>query len=162
MTWTSYISRNIQKTLKVFFRKLGIKIYFHPYLFILSGLILTGLCGLGFLNFTFEDRVLYLWLPTSSDVFKNFETYINLFGDFESNMLLLIKENNNNNLMKTNKMNVLFDIFQISMNSTIISSKSSNIRWDFDKLCTRQYDTYPYCDSLESNVFALWLQQEPH
>lgn len=161
MTWSSIISRRFQKWLKLCFRKLGIKIYYHPYAFMSSGLLLTFACCLGFLNFSYENRSMYLWIPNTSQFFLNFETYINYFGEFESNMLLIIKENTGNNILTTDTMNILYNIFLESTNNSKLAIKSANVDWYFQDLCTRQYDSYPVCDSIESNIFSFW-QNNPN
>ena len=152
MTCSSYISGRIQKHLKKWLLKLGIQIYFHPYLFLLSGFLLTGICCLGLLNLHYENRIQYLWLPRNSDLWQNFETYIKYYGEPEPTMILMIKDLNNENLLTPTRMTQLFEIFQISTNDSKISSDP----WNFDNVCARQYPGYPYCDSIHENLFIFW------
>ena len=58
--WTSFVSDFCQSWLEKFFYKLGLVAFKRPLLFLICGVFLTVLCGLGFMNFIMETRVNYL------------------------------------------------------------------------------------------------------
>ena len=151
---TSYISNKNQRLVETLFRWIGYNAYHHGCIFILTGITLTLLCGAGVLNYTFIATSIDLWVPTQSKIYSQYETIIDNFGTFGTETSLLIHNNNYENLLTPNNLNILFQLFQYPINN--ITAQEGGIGYTFDDLCSRKYSNYPYCDSLESNIFAIW------
>lgn len=168
MACTDFISSRAQRAFKKLFYSIGVALYYHPWRFILCGLLLTCLSSIGFLRLTVETDTWLLWIPLYSEIYHEYNTYTKYFGEFPKSMVILFKENNNENLLTPSKMDAMYNIFKVSMNSSIISIKSpienndnnnnmSNTnRWGFNDLCQRPYDSYPLCESVESNIFSFF------
>jgi len=66
----SRCSRSISSGLENGFFCYGKTVATYPCLFILFCLALTGICSIGLLTFTMEERPFKLWIPQDSDFFK--------------------------------------------------------------------------------------------
>lgn len=77
----------------------------------------------------------------------------------------MIEEIDGNNLLTSENMNIMFEIFNDGMNYTY--KDNNNKIWTFDNLCERPYPSYPQCSSQEDGLFAffgfeslLWQSQD--
>ncbi len=51
----------------------GFKVAQYPWYFVAGCLILSGLCGIGLINYTEENNAFRLWIPEESEFVKNYE-----------------------------------------------------------------------------------------
>ena len=154
-TSTRLISDFCQKIVSKVFYNYGINVFRYPYVFVLCSIIITGLSLLGFQHYEYENRTVYLWVPQSSQIFKNYKTNVKYFGENDKTMSILIHNINNNNLLTPANMNIMYQVYKQATNN-VSYIDSNNREWRYDDLCVRPYHGYAYCSSYESNIFALF------
>ena len=69
--YTSFISDRCQTVVEKTFKKFGTSIFHHPILYLVSGIVITVLCSLGLLTFTYEDRTIFLVCCSASKRIQN-------------------------------------------------------------------------------------------
>ena len=95
---------------------------------------------------------LYQWLPDDSVVDNNLQTRIKYFGKPYANMYLIISHKNKENLLTPNTMDIMYDIYQTSINFSIDLDSSM---WNFDDLCFKDCNQCQ-CISKQSGIFNLF------
>ena len=161
------MSSRVEILLKRLFYNIGIQTYHHPYKFMLSGFLLTIVSAVGFLNLKWNNEIWYIWIPRHSSIFQNFDTFNHYFGEAPKSMQLLFKDTNEDNLLTPSKMDLMYDVYQMNMNSSIISIESSSkengnsSRLSFNDLCSKLYSSDGFCDSYTGNIFALFNYNDP-
>ena len=154
MTWSSCVSDITQKWIEHAFYHFGLRVYNNPKCFLVSGLFLTVICCLGFIEFAFENRMISLWVPTESQIFSNYEKNIDYFGEFDSDLTLMIENTNGDNLLTPENMDIMYDIYLKSINK--VSIKHNNKNYNYTDICKRLYSGYAYCISQQSGLLSLF------
>ena len=154
MVCTSFVSDRTQKWVETFFFHYGVKAYNHPCYFLLTGLLLTCLGSIGILNIEYQNRVIDLWIPRNSNIYHNYERTIELFGEYDTDMTIIVSHRENNNLLTPENMNIIYTIFNEAIYN--VSVKYNGKYWTFNDLCHRYYSSYPICTSQLSGFFALF------
>ena len=110
MAWFNLVSDFTQHTIEKVFYHFGLKVFQRPKSFIFAGLILTILCSIGFINFDYQNTVIDLWIPQNSDIYVNYQRTIKLFGDYDSDMTLLISHKQGKNLLTPDNLNIIYSL----------------------------------------------------
>merc|ERR1711892_574155 len=80
--------------LELLFFKWGRFVSLHPYPVILSSVVITALCSLGFINFRSEHKANLLWIPADSDYNVNQDWLDEYFKKNERAQIVLVKSEN--------------------------------------------------------------------
>lgn len=75
------------------------------------------------------------------------------FGEFDSDMTIIIEERDGNNLVVPETVDAIFEIFEQSMNVTFTYKGDD---WSFYDLCERKYPGYSLCTAQEGGFFEMF------
>ena len=152
---TSWCSSRVQKRVSQAFAWVGYNSYIHPCKFILAGVLLTALSSIGLINIALENEGVRLWVPVDSEIISQYDDVIDNFGEFETSVNLLVgNKENTDNLLTTDNLDGLYDVFYYVFNN--ITAEDGGTIWKYEDFCVRDYPSYPICQALETNVFALY------
>lgn len=149
----NFISDFCQEILQKSYYKFGITVYEYPIRYFTVGMILTALCALGLLNFSYDTNPTDLYVPNTAEIYKHKQTFEKYFGEGGDDMNLMLHSKNNENLLTPENMNITYSIFLKSI--SITSSYNGDI-YTFSNLCSRPYPSYSNCSSLESGFLGLF------
>ena len=87
-------------------------------------------------------------------MFQNYETLVDYFGEFDGDMVLLVKHSEGGNLLTPENMNVLYEIWVENFNATLDYKGRT---WTFDDLCAKEYNSKREpCQAYMSGLFAIF------
>ena len=166
---TSWWSSRAQDGIKTAFEWLGKKIYNKPWLFIIIGLLLSFVSGLGLLTMKAENRSLYTWIPRDSTIWSQYQFALDKFGSYPSFMSLFVSAYDNN-MLSTKYLNQTYkNIFWVPYDLELKwNLNDNNYYYDYDDICLRSYPSAPRCISDYTNIYGyifnldktLWKTQD--
>ena len=151
---TSVISDFCQKYVKILFFKFGLSVFHHPIIYLIAGIIVTILCGLGLLNAGYENDSSTLWVPKDSAIWKNKETQTKYFGETTFDAGMIIEQTTGKNLMTPEYITIVYKIFLQTINNVTYEEKGKI--YTYNDFCTRDYPSSPTCDVFDQGFFSLF------
>lgn len=142
------------RTQRLFFRSydfLGHAIFRRPWLFFISGILLTIICSLGMLFMQTETNGFNLWIPTQSAVYKRYRYMLDTFGTEPSIVSLIFTVEDGDSVLAPAHLNSIYEAYNAIYNVSLFKNGEE---YSYSDVCLRAYPTAENCASDSAHFFA--------
>jgi len=165
---TEKLGNRVERTIGGLFSKVGLHVGLHPRKTILFSILLTAICGSGFVRWNTENREEKLWVPQNTLTEKETERYENYFESMSRlNMMIVQADISGENVLTKERMVDAMKMHtQIATGVATVTMEDKNTTYAFTDLCTKaggvcadplapSFDA-PICKCLVTGIFKQW------